>query len=74
MIRLELVQRRDYQTDPVVIPFQEQRHSRGRVFPDPVPAITVVSSPRVGPSVRSTCQSYGVIAGYKVVTASEDVR
>ena len=43
--------------------------AQGRVFPGPVPAITVPSSPRVSASVTLSRQSYGSIVGQAVVTA-----
>ena len=56
------------------VPRADSGIAQGRVFRDLVPAITVASSPGVSVPARSTCQLYGVIAGYKAVTASENVR
>ena len=47
--------------------------AQGKVFPDPVPATTVGSSPGVSASARSIRQLYGVLVVHKVVMVSESV-
>ena len=62
-------------TRQILLEFSSRSNGRaqGRVFPDPIPAITVASSPRASASATSSCQSDGLISGQTAATASEKV-